>query len=287
MLRFRTHFIIAALLIAAVVFVWPIAADKLSPRAAVADNGAVTLALSRPAWLSVAQAQDVPNFLENEAGIAAYVNVGRQITLSTVRSIYRSIEAEDETYLIGSVPSPGYDENWDVHVYTHVDGWLVAYYPRNEPAVKMVDWASDSIDTGKMQTQLAKVLTQMMGVVGARNTDVGYYDFRYPDATGLVLMADRITADGTDQFQFEIPGELVVLEGAWLLSAYIPYSGECSLNGSQLAKLESCQECAQSHMNLFGPGQLVLDKLHTVDMSFNDSYNSSGYATCAASIVYQ
>jgi hypothetical protein len=232
--------------------------------------------------------QDAPNFLENEAGIAAYVNVGRQITLNTVKPVYRSIEAEGETYIIGSVPSPGYDESWDVHVYAHVDGWLVAYYLNNEPAVKIVDWASDSIDTGKIQTHLEKVLTQMMGVVGARNTDVGYYDFRYPDATGLVLMADRMIADGTDQFQFEIPGELLALEGAWLLGGYdMNNGGECGLNGIELAKIDNCRECSRWRMDLFGPGQLVLDKLHTVDVNSSLYSGSGAFATCALSVVYQ
>lgn len=52
--------------------------------------------------------------IEDEAGIAAYFEASTSITLSDVRDVYRTIEVETSSYIIGSVEVPNYLESDDV-----------------------------------------------------------------------------------------------------------------------------------------------------------------------------
>lgn len=87
------------------------------------------LALQAPAFIDEAHAQ--ANDLQpitDEAGISAYFKVNT-INLATVRELYRTVETDNSTYIIGSMEVPGYtNEVHDTHVYIHVDGWVVAYF---------------------------------------------------------------------------------------------------------------------------------------------------------------
>lgn len=79
------------------------------------------------------------SFLEEEAGISAYTNVGEAINLGNAKTAFGTIEYETSDYIIGSVPLPDYAETEDVHAYVHKDGWVVAYYLEDEPVAKIVE----------------------------------------------------------------------------------------------------------------------------------------------------
>ena len=78
------------------------------------------------------------SFLEDEAGISAYMNAGQNIDLNLAKKAYRTIEEETEQYIIGSVKLTGYSETEDVHAYVHKDGWIVTYYLKDEPSAKIL-----------------------------------------------------------------------------------------------------------------------------------------------------
>ncbi len=54
----------------------------------------------------------------------------------SVRNRFRTIEAETNDYIIGSVDLQDYPEQFDTHVYIHRDGWFMAYYLAADPAVQ-------------------------------------------------------------------------------------------------------------------------------------------------------
>ena len=83
-------------------------------------------------------AQEGTAFLEDEAGVSAYVNTSQSIDLSKAESCYRTIEYKCDDYIIGSVELPDLPEDEDVHVYVSADGWIVAYYLKDEPASKIM-----------------------------------------------------------------------------------------------------------------------------------------------------
>jgi len=94
------------------------------------------------------------SFLEDEAGISAYMNSGQTIDLALAKQAYRTIEDETDQYIIGSVQLTGYSETEDIHAYTHKDGWIVTYYLKDEPSAKILDWNNYSEDETIRGTKL-------------------------------------------------------------------------------------------------------------------------------------
>jgi len=162
------------------------------------------IALAEPAF---AQAED-GHFLQEEAGMAAYMRTGQTIDVGKAKEAFRTIERQTTTYVVGSVALPDYTAAEDVHVFVHQEGWLVAYYSRQEPASKIVDWARYS--PGSVPTKLELGLSIVAGYAGVPVKDVNYYAFHYPSADKLTVIADS-TIDG---FYLTIPSEFTVYERA-------------------------------------------------------------------------
>ena len=151
------------------------------------------------------------SFLEEEAGISAYVNVGHPINLNKAKTAYRTIERETSDYIIGSVALPDYPASEDVHCYVNRDGWIVVYYTKDEPTSKIIDWVNYS--PGKISTKLDLALNVLGASLGIAITNVKYYHFNYPLANKLMLIAGK-------QFKITIPNELVVYESSFSFGYY-------------------------------------------------------------------
>ena len=180
--------------------------------AATTDLAATTLSLK-------AMAAEDTTFLEEEAGISAYTNVGA-VDLAKAKTAYRTVERETDEYILGSVALEGYEETEDVHVYVSKEGWMVAYYLKDEPAIKIMDWkgyGGGEITTTKLETGLLL----MCDIIGKPLPDVKYYDFRYPEANKLMIVADAQDREGTDTFDIKIPSDVTVYERTWSLYAII------------------------------------------------------------------
>lgn len=172
------------------------------------NTGNGVISLEAPLFTSVAEAspaQDTKTFLEGEAGVSAYTNVG-QVDLTVVKEIYRAIEREEDGYLVGVVDIPDYDDTQAPHVYASEDGWVVAYYLKDDPASKIMDWVSYE-NTGTVGTKLEIALRLTCDSIGKIMSDVKYYDFRYPEANSLMVIADK---DG--EFKVKIPDDITVYE---------------------------------------------------------------------------
>ena len=155
------------------------------------------------------------NFLEDEAGITAYTNVGRAINLSQVQTAFRTIEQQTDDYVIGSVAIPDYEETEDAHVYIQKDGWIAAYYLKDEPVAKMIDLAH--YEGGQIPgTKLDLALLEVANALGLPLSDLSYYDFVAPQANQLLLVVDRIDqGQQEDSFQITIPNDITVFERSW------------------------------------------------------------------------
>jgi hypothetical protein len=95
--------------------------------AAAGNNG--IFFLSRPVMAAES------TFLDEEAGISAYTNLGT------------TIEQETADYIVGSVALPDLPETEDVHCFVHSDGWIVTYYLAAEPTSKIIGWVYPSSTT--------------------------------------------------------------------------------------------------------------------------------------------
>ncbi|MEA3417340.1 MAG: hypothetical protein U9R02_14570, partial [Thermodesulfobacteriota bacterium] len=152
------------------------------------------------------------SFLEEEAGISAYTNVGEEINLERAKSAYRTIEYETDEYIIGSVPLPDYAETEDVHAYVHKDGWVVTYYLKGEPVAKIVDWEDYSTDERITGTKLEDGVGVVCNAAGVPIRDLKYYDFRYANADKMMIVADAQWTEGTDTFKLKLPSDFVFYE---------------------------------------------------------------------------
>lgn len=154
-----------------------------------------TFRLQAPPFMSAAWAQETPapSVIEKEAGLCAYCSAGAPIKLSAARNAFRTIETETPEYILGSVPVPGYGNNWDAHAYVSRDGWILVYYLKDMPAAGTIDW---NTYTGKgIGTKLENALANLAAAAGAAYYGPTYYDFRYPNATHMMIIADTGSFD--------------------------------------------------------------------------------------------
>ena len=167
-------------------------------------SAAPGVALARPAFLAAPTADDavvaaIGDKLDAEAGISAWVQTSLPIDLDLVRGQFRTIETETADYIIGSVPVPQYNEHFDPHVYVHADGWILAYYLKSDPAAKIVDTRAESIESDKLKG----VVANLAALAGTSAQDIAYYDFRFPNASHMLLVEEN--SDSGDEFNIQLP----------------------------------------------------------------------------------
>lgn len=176
-------------------------------------NAEQTLTLQAPAFVQASADKstisNIGTYLSNEAGISAYIQTTNPIDLKRVRSLYRTIETETTNYIIGSIAVPNHPEHFDVHVYIHTDGWILAYYLKGDVTSKIVDVRSRTINSTKLET----VISIIAGALGETTTGLKYYDFRYPNATHILFVAEDY-ANGND-FTIILPSEYGYYERSW------------------------------------------------------------------------
>lgn len=194
--------VVAILLVAAVAFTGRNSA-----------NAEQTLTLQAPAFVQASADEstisNIGTYLSNEAGISAYIQTANPINLNQVRGEFRTIETETANYIIGSVAVPDHPEHFDVHVYVHSDGWILAYYMKDEATSKIVDVKAHTISSTKLDT----IVSVIAGAAGEAVTNLKYYDFRYPNATNILMVAED-NSDGRD-FSIELPSDYAYYERAW------------------------------------------------------------------------
>jgi hypothetical protein len=238
-------------------------------------------------------AAEVQGIIENEAGISAWFRTSSTINLNSVRSSFRTIEIETTDYILGSVPVPDYDESWDAHVYVHKDGWILAYYLAQDPVGKIYDWkAYHNSGRTTISTKLENVIAVIANAAGFpfSSANVTYYDFRYPNATHLMLIVDWVYIEysGSDSFQFKLPGSFAYYQQSWSLAnncqVYHCCSSKYLLNGAEIKRLSMCGEGWQMAQGMFSAAQLPPDQYHTIEVSV-DGYYIYGYGGLA--LVYR
>ena len=174
------------------------------------------LAIAQVGVGATATLQSMPalgtSFLESEAGITAFSQVGR-VNLIQAAQAFKYIEYQTGEFIIGVVELEDYAESHDVHVYLDVAGWVAAYYLANEPASKIVDWKDygGSVVPSKLEDALIAVVTQ----INQGLPYINYYDFRYPDATKISIITDECGGTGTGSFNLLIPGTYTVYSRTW------------------------------------------------------------------------
>ena len=246
------------------------------------------LNLQVPPFVNVARAETVSatSVIMEEAGIAAYTQVPWAIDLSTVRGEFRAIERETAEYIIGSVGIPDYSEDHDPHVYVHTDGWVLAYYLTTEPASYIMDLRHyDGVSIGT--TKLEDAMHEILSAIGVVSFDATFYDFRYPNATNMMLIAEAIYEYGDESFNIYIPSDFTYYDKSWshaLYSYSSLHSSTMYLDENSISSLSGPYgNWILAHGNLTTP-QLPPGVSHTIKIHL---IGSSSYAFCGMALVYQ
>lgn|SRR5574341_691177 len=155
------------------------------------------------------------SFLDTEAGMSAYTKATSTINLDWAKTACRTTpEIITDKYFICSVPVPDLPETEDAHVYVSKSGWILAYYMRDIPVSKIVQWVNyngGAITT----TTLADIVTDVASKAGVSYSPIKYYDFKYPGANRMMMIVDWLPTESDDSYQIKIPNSFGLSENSW------------------------------------------------------------------------
>ncbi|MBE3121343.1 MAG: hypothetical protein IMZ58_03935 [Thermoplasmata archaeon] len=192
--------------------VWYLSIDKSNPEITTSNRNII--ALEAPLLLPLGENGTRSSFLDQEAGISAYTNVGTTINLTLARNAFRTIENESTDYIIGSVPLPDYSESEDVHCYVHQDGWIVSYYLKTEPIGKIFDGVDYTTDGQITDTKLNDGIDAVCEAAAVVPGNINYFDFEWPNAQKMMIVGDAIWGypGGPNTFNLTLPTDFTFYE---------------------------------------------------------------------------
>jgi hypothetical protein len=152
----------------------------------------------------------------NEAGISAYVNANQGIDLGKARTLFKGVEADTGSYIVGTVELQGHAEEMWPHVWIDKSGWILAYYPKTEPTSRIMQWYGyqrDVIGTTTLRDTLIQICQKLAIGLSNLDADMHYYHFQHPEATKILIAVD--TVSGNDTFKFTVPSGITLYDTAW------------------------------------------------------------------------
>jgi hypothetical protein len=207
------------------------------------------ISLTKPAFLAGGEAA---TYLEQEAGMAYYVNTTGPLNLNIIKSLM-DVENATSDYVIGSLKpplNPPYFTSDDYpHCFVHKDGWIIVYYLRpttqnNAWLGKIIDWSSrnspysDPITSNLLYDGLSYVANPLSISI----TNAKYYHFQYPTATKLLFAIKHTTAGQTATFNIKIPDTFTIHERSWSCFSNVDWGGHTfQIDTTQIARGSSRQ----------------------------------------------
>lgn len=236
-----------------------------------------TINLIAPGFVQTAHAEEGSALagILDEAGIAGYYQTEGPITIGpSLRAAFRTIEDEKPNYIVGSVPIPSFPESYDVHALVHTDGWIVVYYLKTEPVGKIFDWIVYANGDPSIPTVFETVAPILAGAAGKPYNNLSYYDFRYPNANQMTLIAEN--NGNEDDFTLQLPSSYSYNEFSWsLYDTHSSYSCSWRLNNTTVGST------GVWGAGTISAGQMLPDTNHTIQIS------SYGYCEGGLALVYR
>lgn len=246
-----------------------------------------------------------------EAGISAYLKLDRRVDLAQAKPLFRGVQAIGDEYLIGIIELEGLPEEMWPHLYVDSDGWILAYYSKYDPASKLMAWNrydGGEITTTTLREAIRKFATGLFTAIrlpfdfSTVESGLHYYDFRYPEATHLLLFVDTVEGrEVSDSMRYSIPLPITVYEASW--SHYsVGLQGTCSatswskseIDGSRLNLIHYKEEGKggrpQSSHGTVDTKFLTLNQPHVVSISQGSEPGwcvARGLSGIAVSFIYR
>ncbi len=138
----------------------------------------------------------------------------------------------------------------------HADGWIVGYNRTEDTVGKIFDWYKyEKTGRNGITTTLENIVAYVAGEAALPYSGVTHYDFRYPNATNMMLIVEW-SQDAWGSFDVKLPGSYAYYERSWsLMDSVLNLDGIRISDGNQ--KL--------MHGTLTAT-QLLPDEYHTVQV---------------------
>jgi hypothetical protein len=223
----------------------------------------------------------VTTFLDQEAGMSIYLNIGSSIDINAAAPILINIENKTSDWVIGSVPlgSP-FTSSDNPHCFVHKSGWIVVYYlkatSQNTAYLsKIIVWKSSAnVNSPLDDDKLKKGLNIICTPLGIPTINSAYYHFQYPSATDLLIAVKTTISGSPATFNIKIPGTATVYEQAWSHKTYTYYYGDHSafkIDQTQIEDIASSQ-VTYGILVLLPTNLLAPNTFHVVYVDGNSNY---------------
>lgn len=260
------------------------------------------LSLQPPAFLKSVHAADstaaitatIPvdfSFLVKEAGITAYTKLNKPLDLETLAPLFKTKGRQTADFISGIVTAPDYEtapkyeEKAEVQVFVHKDGWILAYLTKWQRGAELFDWVHYDDKRLKNSTLIENVVRYLAENAGASDVAVSYYDFRYPDATNLLLIASHAdTTNPQKDFEVNVPLKLTVYESSWSHNGIRLYGSNCKLDDKDISYFSRTD--FQFGTNEFTKDTFPQGKTHYFSAILS-AEDSQARTYCGVAIVYK
>jgi hypothetical protein len=211
-------------------------------------EGNSVISLMPPPFIGVAGAAEATGgnaFPEDEAGIAAYVNVNQSINITEAVKEFTQTEELSQTHAIGIIPIDNMRGTMNVHVYVDTGGYIVAYFKNTEPASNIIKWSGMDFDNPKIEDFITNAaIKEMCAKIDVYyldiEDDIKYYDFEYPNAEKMMLFLNARSSGGNEYTHIFIPGKYRLYEASYSLIATLYRYNDVYLyvDGTQIAHVD-------------------------------------------------
>lgn len=208
------------------------------------------------------------SFPVDDAGIAAYVKVGNSVDLNKTVLVFSEIGSITSKDIIGKVSIPYYIQRSDPLIYVGADGWVVAYYPKSEPASRIMQWQGylpPNITTTTLADAISKMVTGMGMNYGNIKGNISYYDFRYPDATKLIM---AVKTGRSYSFTLMIPStssqKIINASFSYYVDAW---DGSLMLDNTVVSGLHGSFDAKKMNYGFYNLSQFTYNIAHTITIS--------------------
>lgn len=238
-------------------------------------------------------------FLLKEAGIAAYTKLDPPLDLASLQPRFKTIRQQTDQFISGIMIAPGYEkvpelgENAEVQVFLHNDGWIVAYLTKWQLASALIDWVN--YDQNRLTSTLIESVVRSLALdAGASGFTVSYYDFRYPQATNLMLVATHAEQNvWVNSFQITVPRGLTLYETTWAHAKFFGsnHPSVCLLDDDVFNRVNPDGERWGFTTGEFVPTKFSLDKAHKLSLGMDVDWGGGDMGKirvyCGIAIVYR
>jgi hypothetical protein len=171
-------------------------------------------------------------FPEEEAGISAYTStddINEENNVAKINEAVAFFESlgsgmlveNKSTHAIGKIPIKieieGVSFNVYPYVYIDTEGWIVAYFHKNDPSSKIIQWTNYS-PAGISSSTLEDALEMITAELDLSYSSVSYYHFQHKEATRMTVIIDSVISSesSVNNFSVTIPG--TIYEASYSLS---------------------------------------------------------------------